>query len=94
MKKTCRKGISQGAAHIEFHENDHNDAFIKEVLLRPTKYDLILSVIESANFGMLLIAQYHLIGYRPVNSHIMKESVSFVYAIDNCNALPSKNNLR
>jgi hypothetical protein len=75
-EKTGKKGsLKARAPHKEFHENDHNDAFIEEVLLKPTKYDLILSVIEATNFGMPPIAQYHLIGYMSVNSYIVKESV-------------------
>jgi hypothetical protein len=47
---------------------DDDSAFIKPSLLRPTKYDYILSVIkeclvlEATNFGMPPIAEYQVVG--------------------------------
>ncbi|MBV9176972.1 MAG: hypothetical protein JO297_08030 [Nitrososphaeraceae archaeon] len=64
-KLSSRKHIQDSKE--EFCEDD-NEAFIKPSLLRPTKYDHILSVIkdclvlETTNYGMPPIAEYHVAG--------------------------------
>jgi hypothetical protein len=63
-KRTLRKHIQDNKE--EFCNDDN--AFIKPSLVRPTKYDHILSVIkdwlvlEATNYGMPPIAEYHLVG--------------------------------
>jgi hypothetical protein len=63
-KRTLRKHIQDNKE--EFCNGDN--AFIKPSLVRPTKYDHILSVIkdwlvlEATNYGMPPIAEYHLVG--------------------------------
>lgn len=63
-KRTLRKRIQDSKE--EFCNDDN--AFIKPSLLRPTKYDYILSVIkdclalEATNYGMPPIAEYHVVG--------------------------------
>jgi hypothetical protein len=56
---------------------------IKPSLLRPTKYDYILSVIEdylvleATNFGMPPIAEYHVVEDSLGITHIEKIPISF-----------------
>ena len=64
-KRTLRKHIQNSKE--EFCDDDNN-AITKPSLLIPTKYDHILSVIkdclalETTNYGMPPIAEYHVVG--------------------------------
>ena len=65
--------------------NDDN-AFIKASLLRPTKYDHILSVIkdclvlEATNFDMPPIAEYRVVGDSPDIVYV--EKILFSFTLD------------
>lgn len=68
----------------EFYE--HDKASIKPSLLRSTKYDYILSVIEdylvleATNFGMPPIAEYHVVSDSLGITHV--EIISISFALD------------
>ena len=68
MGKLSKRKLPEPAEDSKEEFYDDDNAFIKPSLLRPTKYDYILSVIkdclvlEATNFGMPPIAEYQVFG--------------------------------
>jgi hypothetical protein len=67
MGKLSKRKLPEPVEDSKEEFCDDDNAFIKPSLLRPTKYDHILSVIkdclvlEATNFGMPPIAEYHVV---------------------------------
>jgi hypothetical protein len=81
-KRTLPKHIQDGKE--EFCNDDN--AFIKASLLRPTKYDHILSVIkdclalEATNYGLPPIAEYRVVG--DSLDIVYEEKILFSFTLD------------
>ena len=65
MGKLSKRKLPEPVQDSKEEFCDDDNAFTKPSLLRPTKYDYILSVIkvlEATNFDMPPIAEYHVVG--------------------------------
>jgi hypothetical protein len=87
MGKPSRRTLPKVAQDTKEEEFcDHDSAFIKPSLQRPTKYDYILSVIEDSlvleatNFGMPPIAEYHVVSDSLGIVHV--EKIPIIFALD------------